>query len=71
MNVTMHKTVAELFISMVHEEAAPVNIETGNTQRDCNGDVQVDLMLDMQDDDKTIIDELLNRAVRNAYPLIV
>lgn len=53
-------------IEKAHEEALPITITTGRQQTDCNGDVQVEVLIEYAETDKWIFTKFLNEAI-NEY----
>lgn len=68
--ITMHSKVSNILMELVHEENLPVNIETGPKHIDCNGDKQIDVLLEYEEKDADCVNEALTRAVNEAANLI-
>lgn len=57
--MAMNKGLLSLWLEVVHDKALPVNIHTGKTFSDCNGDRMVDVIMEYDPDDKYLIDRAL------------
>lgn len=65
---TMNNSILSILIDRVHEEGLPINLTTGNKQKDYNGDVQVDVLVECEDCDVELWHRLLADSI-NTYSL--
>lgn len=61
---TMNNNILSILIDRIHEEDLPINITTGNKQKDYNGDVQVDVLVECDDCDVELWHRVLNESVK-------
>lgn len=66
----MHKRLLDALIETVHEDDVPMNITTGASSVDCNGDRQVDVLLEYDDKDAALINAVISNTINIAFGLI-
>jgi hypothetical protein len=65
----MNTVVANIFLEAVHEEVIPVNVNTGMEWKEPNGETMIDMLLEFDESDETIINQALNKAVNDSIEL--
>lgn len=66
----MHGKLLSALIEKVHEENIPVNITTGKSFIDYNGDKQVDVFMEYDDKNATLINEVICNSINSTFGLI-
>lgn len=61
--------VANVFLEAVHEEAIPVNVNTGMEWKEPNGGTMIDILLEFEETDEATINTALNKAVNDSIEL--
>jgi hypothetical protein len=61
--MTMFIGFVNHIIEKAHEEALPITITTGRQRTDCNGDMQVDVLIEYAESDKWIVAKFMNEAM--------
>lgn len=69
-NFVMHEKLLSALIEKVHEENIPVNITTGKSFIDYNGDKQIDVFMEYDDKNATLIDEVICNSINTTFGLI-
>lgn len=69
-NFVMHGKLLSALIEKVHEENIPVNITTGKSFIDYNGDKQVDVFMEYDDKNATLINEVICNSINSTFGLI-
>lgn len=65
----MNTIVANIFLEAVHEEAIPVNVNTGMEWKEPNGGTTIDILLEFEETDEATINTALNKAVNDSIEL--
>lgn len=65
---TMINPILSLLINRVHEDNLPIHITTGKLEKDYNGDVQVDVLVECEDCDVELWHRVLTESIE-AYSL--
>lgn len=65
----MNTIVANIFLEAVHEEAIPVNVNTGMEWKEPNGGTMIDILLEFEETDEATINTALNKAVNDSIEL--
>jgi len=69
MKCEMNTIVANVFLEAVHEEAIPVNVNTGMEWKEPNGGTMIDILLEFEETDEATINTALNKAVNDSIEL--
>lgn len=69
-NFSMHSKVLERFMELAYDSTVPVNIEIGARHKDFNGDTQVDVLLEYDEQDRECVNKALTDAVNDAISLL-
>lgn len=69
-NYLMHCKVLNTLIEKVKEESMPVNIQAGKIETDHNGDQQVNVCLEYDDNDADVINDAICTSINEAFNLI-
>lgn len=64
-NFSMHSKVLERFTETAYDTAVPVNIEIGARHKDFNGDTQVDVLLEYEEQDRECVSKVLGDAIND------
>lgn len=66
----IHNKAANFLIELVHDENIPVTIQLGQSHKDFNGDTQIDILLEFEDQNVVLVNEALNKAIQLAISAI-
>lgn len=69
-NYSMHCKVLNALIEKVKEESLPVNIQAGKIEKDHNGDQQVNVCLEYDDNDADVINNAICASINKTFNLI-
>lgn len=69
-NFTMHSKLLKRFTELAYDTAVPVNIEIGARHKDFNGDTQIDVLLEYDEQDRECVNKALTDAVNDAISLL-
>lgn len=64
----MIKELADVLQNRIQEENLPIKIEFGEEEVDCNGDKQVDVLLEYDDPD--LVNDVLTDTINMTYNLV-
>ena len=64
----MIKELADALQNRIQEESLPIKIEFGEEEVDCNGDKQVDVLLEYDDPD--LVNDVLTDTINMTYNLV-
>ena len=64
----MIKELADVLQNRIQEENLPIKIEFGEEEVDCNGDKQVDVLLEYDDPD--LVNDVLTDTINLTYNLV-
>ena len=64
----MIKELADALQNRIQEENLPIKIEFGEEEVDCNGDKQVDVLLEYDDPD--LVNDVLTDTINKTYNLV-
>lgn len=64
----MIKELADALQNRIQEENLPIKIEFGEEEVDCNGDKQVDVLLEYDDPD--LVNDVLTDTINMTYNLV-
>lgn len=60
---TMNNNILSILIDRIHEDNLPINLTTGKKQKDYNGDVQVDVLVECDDCDVELWHRVLAESI--------
>lgn len=60
---TMNNNILSILIDRIHEDNLPINITTGKREKDYNGDVQVDVLVECDDCDVELWHRVLAKSI--------
>lgn len=66
----MNLQLLNAFINVVQEDGIPVDITTGDSFTDPNGDKMVDVLLEYDDKDDDLIESVLCNTINTTFGLV-
>lgn len=61
---TMNNSILSILVNRIHEEDLPINITTGKREKDENGDVQVEVLVECEDCDVELWHRVLAESIQ-------
>lgn len=68
--MTMHTKLLDAFKEAIHERGLPVRIDEGKIYSDYNDDLQVDILLEYDDVNASLINQILVDTINTTFRLV-